>query len=439
VAGAGELDRRRFLAASAGALAAPVALPATAGASYAAKTRQPPLGAGGRPTGLDALAKLAHDLGRGEPLCFIDLAAVDQNLKTVVAFARGQGWAVRPALKTFRSPGFISYVLRRLPEPRGLLFHLGDVDAIMTLAPSGTDLMGGYPPTFGELEAYLGRRPPKGQRRHTVRVLVDSVPLMEELARLARKTRRPLPVDVAIEFDVGEGKGGINDAKELGDCLRILRAERSRLRLSGVLGYDGHATLEGTKVYRQLVAAQATDAYRRHLRNLAALGSDLYDPKRLIRNGPGSSNYRNWVGGPANEVGCGSAFVRAGYLDSGFDVDGLAPAITYSGAVRRITSDFPSVPVSQTTVPLFGRMEIVVQGIGPAAESVRPGGAEEDALSGGGDAWIVRKGAVRLGDQVLFRPVQAEVALQKYDELIAIREGRVLRRWKTFTRPGAQR
>lgn len=388
---------------------------------------------------LDDLARLAREQGAGYPVLMLDLAALDQNTKVVVDFARAQGWGVRPALKSFRSPALISYLLNRLPQPRGLVFNLSEVDPIVAAAPRGADLMTGYPPTFGELAAYLGAKPPRGLRKHRLRILVDSVPLMEHLARLAKTTRRRVPVDVALELDVGMGRGGINDRAELAACLDVLRSDRQRLRLTGVLGYDGHATLRGDSEYRQLVAAQAQDSYRTHLANLAALGAGLYDERTLIRNGPGSSNYRNWVGGPADEIGCGSAFLFAGYLNGGYDTDGLAPALSLGGAVRRITSDHPSVPVLGITQPGASEMEIIVQGVGSAGEVAHPPGARGDDASGGGDALIVPKGSVALGDYVIYRPEQAEVGILRFHEMLAVREGKVLRRWPVFDRPGAQR
>ena len=96
---------------------------------------------------------------------FVDLAAVDHNAKVIVEFARAHHWHVRPALKVFQSPKLCAYILHLLPEPRGLVFHLRTVDQIMTAAPAGTDLLMGYPPTRGELRAYLGSAPPRGQRR----------------------------------------------------------------------------------------------------------------------------------------------------------------------------------------------------------------------------------------------------------------------------------
>jgi len=429
-------DRRTFIAAS-GVAAAAVAAPGAAAAKEP-KRPKPALGSGGSPMSLDSLAKLAREQGRGHPVLLLDLAALDRNTRTVVDFAAAQGWGVRPALKSFRSPALISYVLGRLPQPRGLVFGLREVDAIIAQAPKHTDLMTGYPPTFGELADYLSTRPPKGQRKHRLRILVDSVPLMEHLARLARTARRRLPLEVAIEFDVGMGRGGMNDRDELKACLDVLRAERQRLRLTAVLGYDGHATLRGDSEYRRLVAVQAQDAYRTHLATLKELGGDLYDEAALVRNGPGSSNYRNWPGGPANEIGCGSAFLFAGYLNGGYDTDGLAPALTLGGAVRRITSDHPSVPVLGIGQPGASEMEIIVQGVAPAAELVYPPGGSEDEASGGGDALVVAKGSVALGDYVLYRPTQTEGAILSYHEMLAVREGRVLRHWPVFRRQSAK-
>jgi D-serine deaminase-like pyridoxal phosphate-dependent protein len=432
------MKRRTFVAAGSAAAAAAVA-PAgagagdpTAGAAAKPKPPKPPLGSGGQPMALEEIAALARTYGRGQPVLFLDLAAVDQNIRTVVGFASAQGWGVRPALKSFRSPALISYLLNRLPEPRGLVFNLAEVDGIVAQAPRNTDLMTGYPPTFNELRTHLRTKQPRRQRPHRLRVLVDSLPLMEHLASLVRSARRPLP-EVALELDVGMGRGGMNDAEELRACVKVL--ESAGLRLTAVLGYDGHATLRGDPEYRRLVATQAQAAYRARLDDLAALG---HDPAALVRNGPGSSNYRNWTGGPANEVGCGSAFLFAGYLNGGFDTEGLAPALTLAGAVRRITSDHPSAPVLGIAQPGASEMEIVVQAVAPAEELVHPPGGREDEASGGGDALVVPKGSVALGDYVLYRPTQTEGAILSFHELLAMREGRLLRRWPVFRRQGSK-
>jgi D-serine deaminase-like pyridoxal phosphate-dependent protein len=434
------VGRRRFLAGAAavtGAAALPVVPAVASGKEFLSGglSYQPSIGAGGRPMSLSDVARLAREIGHGQPVAFVDLAAVDQNLRVVVDFALSQGWAVRPAMKTFRSPGLISYILERLPEPRALIFDLAEVDSIVASAPPNPDLMTGYPPTFGQLEDFLSRPAPRGQRAHTLRILIDSVPLMLRLAELVKTTPRPLPIDVALEFDVGMGRGGFNDGRELQEAIDVFRSVGDRLRLGAVLGYDGHATLTGTGPYRKLVATQAKGAYRRLLRELQERAGDLYDEGTLIRNGPASSNYRNWRGGPANEIACGSAFLYTGYLSGGYDVEGLAPALTVAGAVIRITSDSPSVPVTQATLPGSKQAEIIVQPVGAAEEMVHPPKAQSDELSGGGNAMVVPKGSVQLGDYALFRPTQAEDAITRFGALVAVRERRVVRIWPTFPRP----
>ncbi len=296
--------------AAAGALAATAGVGAPAEPATALELQGVPdgafpstLGSGGRPTSDKRLAALAREHGRGEPVILVDLAAVDRNAMVIIDFARANRWHVRPALKAFQSPKLCAYILHLLPEPRGLVFHLRTVDQIMTAAPAGTDLLMGYPPSRGELCAHLGSIPPRGQRPHRLTLLASSMEILRDMARLARTTRRPLPLDVALEFDSGEGRGGFHHPPHISAAIKLLRKELLMLRLRAVVCYDGHATLTGQESWRQFVAKQSSQYLTGYLDQLHAEGGDLYDPSKLIRNGPGSANYRNWAGKPEiNEI-----------------------------------------------------------------------------------------------------------------------------------------
>lgn len=139
---------------------------------------------------------------------FVDLSALDHNARVIGDAARALGMAVRPALKTFQSPQLSAYVLAGLPEPRGLIFDLNQIDATLAVAPAGTDLMLGWAPTLGELRTYLARPEPAGTPAHRLRFLVDSLALLRELVALVRVTPRPLPLEVALQFDSGTGAAG---------------------------------------------------------------------------------------------------------------------------------------------------------------------------------------------------------------------------------------
>jgi D-serine deaminase-like pyridoxal phosphate-dependent protein len=440
------LTRRRFVAAAGTAATAAITAPqatasalrlTVAGAGVAAGH----VGSGGEPTRDRVLARLAREHGRGEPLMFVDLAAVDRNAKVVVDFARAHHWAVRPALKVFQSPRLCAYIMSLLPKPRGLVFHLRTVDQIMTTAPPGTDLMMGYPPTPGELRAYLGSSPPCGQRPHKLTLMASSMTILKEMARLARTTRRPVPLNVCLEFDSGEGRGGFHRPADISAAIKLLRRERRVLRLRAVLCYDGHATADPAEEWRQYVAKQASGYYARYLEQLRAEGGDLYDQATLIRNGPGSSNYRNWAGRhEINEISPGSAFVYAGYLRAGFDTMGLTPALAQAAPVLKVVGPYPKALITLQPLPPITGQEYFLKGstwpdqAGTQPAFVYPAGVQDDGPEGGRAMVYAPPGELTSEDYVLCWPNQGGDGIDYFGALHAVRSGRVVGVWPTFTR-----
>ena len=447
-----ELSRRRFLAATAAATAAAGApLAGAPEAAHAARRNRPgpPIGRGGAPTPPDQLAQLARDVANGSPLTFLDLAAFDGNLEIVTGFAAGEGWAVRPALKSFHNTRFIAYTLQRLPEPRGLIFHLRTVDEIMQRAPAGTDLLMGYPPAFGEVAHFLGTRPPRGQRPHRVRILVDSLELLEHVAQLARSTPRALPVEIALQLESGFHLSGFESAEQLRPALELLRRERDRLRLTAVLCYDGHASeLPFGVARRELVVKEAQRRLTGWLEQLRAEAADLHDPGTLVVNGPGSSTYVQWKGSRLiTECSPGAALLFHGYITGdGYDNEGLQPTLHHVSPVHRKGTGIPVLGVQRPIPP--GKEEVSCKGgawptaAGTVSDVVFPPGLEADDLSGGRGNnqahFLAPKGALDRGDYIVFRPKHAGDAVDYFSALVAVREGRVVRIWDSFPRPGAR-
>ncbi len=442
-----DISRRGFVAAAAGlgavVLGADRASAAVnSQASFESTDALPEaVGSGGAPTSNATLARLAREHGGGEPLMFVDLAAVDRNARVIVEFARAQRWAVRPALKVFQCPRLCAYIMGLLPEPRGLVFHLRTVDQIMTAAPAGSDLLMGYPPTHGELRSYLGSAPPPGQRRHRLTLLASSLDILQEMGRLARTTSRTLPLDVALEFDSGEGRGGFHHPAQVSAAIRVLRQHRRQLRLRAVVCYDGHATATPAESWRQRVAKQASEYYANYLAQLHAEGGDLYDPATLIRNGPGSSNYRNWAGKPEiNEISPGSAFVYAGYLRDGFDTQGLFPALAQAAPVLKDVGPYPSTLFTKEPIPPITGEEYFLKGstwpdqggIQPAF--VYPRGVQDDQREGGRCMVYAPPGELTSSDYVLCWPNQGGDGIDYFGAVHAVRDGRVVDLWPTFTR-----
>lgn len=447
-----DLARRHFITGAAGC-AASVVLPGCGSSSAASLSSSgtavsaAELGSGGSPTQPATLAQLGVQHGRGVPICFIDLAALDNNIGLMVQQTQAQGFALRPAMKLFRTPELAAYVLQRLPEPLGMIFHLDDIyRQISPAIPMGTDLMTGYPPTLHELADFL-RRPPTTVERERVsrlRINIDSVALLQHAADLAASANRPLPLDIALELHSGSGRGGLRTPEEIAQAIDILRANRDRLRLAGLICYDGHATFQSTPVFRRTVAIDTQRRYANYIAQFRAEASDLVDIDNIPHNGPGSSNFKNWnPSGPGNEASPGTAFMFHGYITGNdYDFAGYRPTVFEGAPVQRITGGFPSLPLEDIEVPVVSdqRDEILIKGGGwPASNGnqptyIFPEGLMDDELSGGrggtnASALTAPAGVLQLGDYVVLRAADGAYDVDYFSTVHAVRDGVIRARW----------
>ena len=75
-------------------------------------------------------------------------------------------------------------------------------------------------------------------------------------------------LNVALEFDSGEGRGGFVFEPEISEAIKLLRRAKRHLRLRATLCYDGWATLTGDQNYRLGVAKTASGFYKGYLAQL---------------------------------------------------------------------------------------------------------------------------------------------------------------------------
>jgi len=405
------------------------------------------------PTGLEEIATLAREHGDGEPLTFVDLDALDNNIQRVLDEASDLGFDVRPSLKSFQNPHLAVYVMEQLPEQRGMFFHLRDLREILRLEdegefPDDVDLMSGYIPTIGELEQYFSwddsQEPP-----HRTRWMIDDAELLAEFARLARESDRKPPTEVALEFDGGIQRGGIVDSAELSAAIDILRDNQHVIELTALMCYDGQASLDPDDSFRQAVATEAQRRYEMFIEQLREEAGDFVDVDSLVRNGPGSSNYQHWdPDGVLTEISPGTAFTFDGYLrQDGFDNEGLVPTLFHAAPVMRLPSTGPRLPFHDVDMPneLTGNNdEVVVKGgawpsnTGKMARFLWPDGLADNPLSSGrgnnSSAILAPEGKLDLGDYILLEPQLAGDGIEYFSALHAIRDGELRAVWPTYER-----
>ncbi|HET7583761.1 MAG TPA: alanine racemase [Gemmatimonadaceae bacterium] len=163
------------------------------------------------------------------PVPVVDLDRLERNLDRMAAYVREHGLALRPHIKTHKSPWVARQQLRRgavgltCATPREL----------EVMAPAADDLLLAYPPV-GRPRAH---RLAALTRDVRLTVALDSVRAVTLLAEAARERGRE--VHVLVEADLGMHRVGATTVESVIDVVRAVRANPP-LAYDGVAFYPGH-------------------------------------------------------------------------------------------------------------------------------------------------------------------------------------------------------
>ena len=163
------------------------------------------------------------------PAVVVDLARMERNLGAAAAYAASHGLALRPHVKTHKSPRIAAAQLAR--GAQGLTCATPFEAEVMSAVCD--DLLVAYPPVGAPRARRLAALPPQVR----VTVALDSMLAIEELARAARTARRT--VGVYVEMDLGMhrvGVPGVDDAL----ALAKRAAAEPGLEFAGLAFYPGH-------------------------------------------------------------------------------------------------------------------------------------------------------------------------------------------------------
>jgi D-serine deaminase-like pyridoxal phosphate-dependent protein len=189
------------------------------------------------------------------PVPLVDLDRLAANLDRMASYTVLHGLALRPHVKTHKSPRIAAEQLRL--GASGLT--CATIRELEVMADVSDDLLLAYPPVGMAKLARLGALPESVQ----LTVAVDSMLALEGVAAAARAADRP--IRILVEADLGMHRVGVQTADDA-VALAIRVSELPPLVYGGLLFYPGHI--------RQDVASQ--DAPLARLRDdLASLHARL--------------------------------------------------------------------------------------------------------------------------------------------------------------------
>jgi D-serine deaminase-like pyridoxal phosphate-dependent protein len=202
------------------------------------------------------------------PIPVVDLARMERNLNRMAAYATAHGLALRPHIKTHKTPWLAAEQLRRgavgvtCATPR-------EVEVMSEVAD---DVLLAYP-AVGSLKARRVAALPDGVR---VTVALDSTRAADDLADAAGEAGRRL--GVFVECDMGMRRVGVQTPE---DAIALVRhvAGRRELEYAGIAFYPGHVREPVTQQDEALKALG-----QRLSRTLDALRRAGFDP-RVVSGG----------------------------------------------------------------------------------------------------------------------------------------------------------
>jgi D-serine deaminase-like pyridoxal phosphate-dependent protein len=163
------------------------------------------------------------------PALVVDLDRMERNLGRAADYAAAHGLALRPHVKTHKSPVIASEQLRR--GARGLTCATPYEAEVM--ATVSDDLLVAYPPVGAPRAARLAALP----RAARVTVALDSLRAATDLSAAASAAGRT--IGVYVELDLGMHRVGL---PVLDDAVRLARhvAGEPSLDFRGIAFYPGH-------------------------------------------------------------------------------------------------------------------------------------------------------------------------------------------------------
>lgn len=382
--------------------------------------------------------------GLDAPFAFVDLDAMWSNSADMLRRAAGK--PIRVASKSLRCRALLQAILDRDPGYRGLLaFTLPEA---LWLARGGfRDLVVAYPTTdraaLRELAAMTAEHPADAPV-----IMVDSaehLDLIEEaVGQAAAPLRVCLDVDAAFWLGGGRVKIGpkrtpIRTPEQAGDLARQV-AERPRLRLVGMMCYEGHIAGQGDKIpgarLKSAAIARMQRVSHRELRERRAAVVTAVSQVAALEfvNAGGTGDLELVAGEPAmTEATAGSGFYAPTLFDN-YSRFRLEPAALFAQPVARRPG--PGI----VTALGGGYLASGVGGKDRMPTPYLPQDLTLDALEGTGEVQTPLHGAaadaLRVGDNVYFRHAKAGELCERFDRLFLVQGDAIVDEVPTYRGEG---
>lgn len=376
------------------------------------------------------------------PAALVNLDALDENSTRMLSFVRGTGKTVRVASKSIRCPWILDYIFKLDPIYKGIMSFT--VEEAAFLAQEGrNDILVAYPTVQQSDMELMAEMTSRGVN---VSLIVDSETHLDALGAAGRK--KGVTIKAVVELDVsfrrlkhaihvGARRSPVRDAGRVISLCRY--AEKiGGVKITGVMGYEAHLagvpdsnpfTKTLNPVVKMLKKIARPDVEKQRSDLLETLHKHGIEMELVNGGGTGSlisTPYEKAV----TEVTVGSGFYCS-HLFSYYQGLSLIPAAFFalqvvrssdpgyvtclgggyvaSGAVRADKLPLPYSPTGLQILPMEGAGEVQTPlKLPPDAPSLKP------------------------GDPIIWRHAKAGELMERFNEVLIIRNGEIISRVPTY-------
>lgn len=355
------------------------------------------------------------------PALVVDLDRLERNIERMKALLAGTGVALRPHVKTHKSPHVAG--LQIAAGARGVCCaKLAEAEA---MAEGGIDDLFVTTPVAGEPKL---RRLVELARRARLSVVADDEAALRALSQAT--AAGGVEVAVVVEVNVGQDRCGVPPGPQAARLAQLVE-KLPGLRFAGLQGY--HGRLQGIAAFGER-RAQVRAALDRLLLSAEHLRRHGIDCPLLTGGGTGSVALDLELGG-LTELQPGSYV----YMDSSYGKlawDARGTPIPFEQSLT-ILASVASRPLKERAVLDVG-WKSASSDSGPPAVQGLPGASFEFAGDEHGTLRGIEAMSLRPGDRVELIPSHCDTTVNLYDRIVACRGDAVIDVWPIAARGRSQ-
>ncbi len=409
----------------------------------AATDSQPPSTTGAAPTP-DYAAYRRLFQGQAMPFAYVDLDALDENIRQVARRAAGK--RVRLASKSVRSVAILRRILASDLCFQGIMC-LTAREAIYLTEQGFDDVLIGYPTWNADELAAVAQATRAGAQ---ITLMLDSVAHVEQIAAVAARAgvRLPVCLDIDMSLDLpglhfGVWRSSLRTVEQARPVVERIAAS-PHVWLDGVMGYEAQIAGVGDNFRGQWLKNQMVRLLKRRSVGdvatrraaLVALAQSAATPERPLRfvNGGGTGSMATTRAEAAvTEITVGSAFYGPALFDN-YTSFRYLPAAGFAIEIVR--------QPRQTIYTCLGGGYIASGASGPEKqpEPYLPVGARLDGLEGGGEAqtpiYYAGNETLNLGDPIFLRHSKAGELCERFTRLLLASQGAIVGEASTYRGDG---